>query len=293
MKITKIPQSKFEINYKNIVKWSNYKDRIFNECKRKFLYKYVGVFLSPKTKEKVDFLKKLKTIKNWQGEVIHKYIDMSINIGSIEKALQNFENEFDSIMSNPADKIAEFYYGYQITNSQIKEIFDISIFALKNFWFFFINNIKKENIIFMDSKGIQEFFLDEITILYKPDLVCKNENKIEVFDWKTYDVELEINQFKLYYFVFCSQGFETQCRVVSLYPSIKEERLSFDQNSIDEYKDFIRKSYDNIKKFMDDCRIFVHQDHENLFEEILEKFKQTDNKNICVKCEFRELCFGK
>lgn len=299
MRITKIPQNKFELNYNNVIKWSNFKHRIYNDCKRKFLYKYVGSLVDPYDKEKAEKLKKLKTLKNWQGEIVHRYIDISINLDSIELSLEKFKNEFYSTLANPSEKITEYYYGIQITNSQIEEIYNTSVISLKNFWFYYQNNIRKlrEKIIFRDSYDIQTFRIREIDILYKPDLVVKDEDELTIFDWKTQELEADLNQFKLYSLAYLTQ-FESQkikvkSKIVTLYPTLKEDEIIFSKQDIDEYIDFIYDSYLDIKTFMDQMRIFTQNEFENLFIEIKKRFEKTQNRNICSRCEFRELCFGK
>ncbi|MCX7758686.1 MAG: PD-(D/E)XK nuclease family protein [bacterium] len=299
MRITKIPQNKFELNYNNVIKWSNFKHRIYNDCKRKFLYRYVGSLVDPSDKEKAEKLKKLKTLKNWQGEIVHRYIDISINIDSIELSLEKFKNEFYSILANPNEKITEYYYGIQITNSQIEEIYNSSVISLKNFWFYYQNNIRKlkEKIIFRDSYNIQTFRIKEVDVLYKPDLVVKDGNELTIFDWKTQELEADLNQFKLYSLAYLAQ-FESQkikikSKIIMLYPTLKEDEIIFSKQDIDEYIDFIYHSYLDIKSFMDQMRIFTQNEFENLFVEIKNRFEKTQNRNICSKCEFRELCFGK
>lgn len=299
MRITRIPQNRFEINYTNAIKWSNNKHRIYNDCKRKFLYRYLGSLIGPSEKEKVERLKGLKNLKKWQGEIIHRYIHISINIDSIDLALEKFKNEFHSTLNNSNENITECYYGIPLTNSQVEQIYNTSVISLKNFWFYYQQNIRKlkENIIFRDSYGIQTLRIREIDILYKPDLVVKKDDEIIIFDWKTQEIELDLNQFKLYSLAYLTMYHPKKViiksKIVTLYPTLKEDEITFSRQVIDEYIDFIYTSYLSIKNFLDQMRIFTQRDFENLFDEIKQRFEKTQNTSICSKCEFKELCFGK
>lgn len=293
--IKKISLQKFDINRKNSLKWSNYKHRVFNECKRKFLYKYAESLINPNEKKEVEELKNLKTIKNWLGETIHRYIDIFINTESLQDTLLKFSNEFSNTIKNSRKTIFEFYYSIPISNSQIKEIYNISTVVLKNFIFYYNQNIKlkKDKIIARDSDGIQSLFLDNITVLYKPDLVVKEYDSITIFDWKTLDGEIDSKQVNLYILAYKTLGFEKiKFVATNLYPSIKQTEFYLEYDKIQDYREFVKNSFYEIKNFWDELEIFTKQEFENLFEEIYKKFPKTTNISLCNKCEFRKLCFN-
>lgn len=297
MKIKTIPRNKFENNYNNIIKWSNFKHKIYNECKRKFLYKYVGSLIDPSEKDEIEKLKKLKTLNNWLGETIHKFIDISINLDSIDLTIEKFNREFENTFKHPQDKILEYFYSIPLSNSILREIHEIANISLNNFWYYYQKNIRKnkENIIFRDSMNIQSFSFQDITILYKPDLVLKKEfldnYQIVIYDWKTKETEFELNQFKLYHLVYSQQGIVIT-NIVTLYNTLKQEEIKFDDQSIYDYIQHLKNSYQEIKTFIEQMRKFTQNQYDNLYQQIYQEFPKTQNTKICQKCEFKKICYG-
>lgn len=291
--VKKIPFNKFQANYFNVIKWSNSKHKVFKECKRKFLYKYGESLVSNFEKEEVRQLKKLKSLSNWLGENIHKFIDIYINNESLEEVLSKFSNAFSVTFRNPEDKIFEFYYGIPVSKSQVNELRHTSVLAIKNFVYYYNLNLRqvKNNIIFRDSQSVQSFIFEGITILYRPDLVIKNGQIITIFDWKTLHTPTDQNQVDLYMLVFHSMGFENvELKIVNLYPTIKEEIYQFDNQRILKYREFVKNSFEEIKNFWNGLQVFTEQEFDNLFEEIYSNFPMTDDFKLCQKCEFRKLC---
>ncbi|MEN3014528.1 MAG: PD-(D/E)XK nuclease family protein [bacterium] len=294
MKIKKIPPDKFEKNYQKAIQWSNSKHKIYNECKRKFLYKYLLILTPPHQKQKVDELKKLTTLSNWQGELIHRYINILSVIKSIDKTIEMFTREYQNVLKNPSQKILEAYYVIPYTKYQIQQIYNTCILSLKNFWFYYQQNISNQSIICQDLHGTKTFNFEGITIMYRPDIVTQTQQEIKIYEFKTYKNTVDLNQILLYYLVF-SSSYDKSVRsfVVNLYPTIEQSEIVIANHQIEQYTQLIKESYNQIKTFLDELRIFTQQENENLFELILEKFEKTRDKNLCTKCEFRELCFGK
>jgi len=296
-----INQQKFDKNYKRALEWSNFKHKIYNECKRKFLYSYFNVLVKPSLIDTVQKLKKLKTLNEWKGYTLHKYIDISVSDDSFESALLKFEREYlSNIKEAKNDQILEYYYNYPVTNYQLEEINRVVKIAIRNFWFYYTKEIRNKGYIRIPKP---EFSIDlqnneRITILFVPDYVLQdNQQNITIFEWKTSENSSEqnyLNQLKLYYLVYssiykCNSVF---VNLVSLYPSLNEKRFSFSTDEINDYISFIKFSYTEIKDFLDSCRMFYLEAFEDLFSAISDKFPKTTDTSLCKFCKFRGLCFG-
>jgi len=295
----RISEKKFNENKRKALQWSNFKHKTYNECKRKFLYSYFNSLVKPSLLSTVEKLKKLQNINEWKGGALHKYINIAINNNSINEATTKFEREFFSnIKRSKSKEIFEFYYNYPLTNQQIEEVYRTVKVGLSNFWFYYQKNIKSKNYNGVPKPTFtldisEKDFSEKITILFSPDLVLQEQDSVVIFEWKTTDNVFDENQFKLYYLVYSTvySSHSILIKLVSLYPSLTEQDLIFSTNEIDEYIDFIKRSYFEIKDFLDSCSVFYEQDLEDLFSAVLEKFPKTTNISLCKFCKFRELCF--
>lgn len=208
-----------EKGLQNSLKWSLYKHKIFENCNRKFLFKYMDFLLFKEQKLLVSLLKKIKMLKYFQGDLVHNFIKIIINnfINNSFIDLEDIKNKFRSQFWNNINNsknlnnknidfnninnnffnnyIWEFFYEYPITNKDLENIYNNSLITLDNFYQYFINNIskllKEYDILWIDSgfinnqksKIIEYNFkiIDKnIIILLNPDLVIINQTKKEI-----------------------------------------------------------------------------------------------------------------
>ncbi len=176
---------KIDVGFENALKWSLYKHKVFKNCNRKFLFKYLDFLVSKEDKFLVGFLKKIKMLKHFQGDLIHLFIKIIINSfinnnsidfkdidfediknkfklqfwNNINNSKQIDNNIFDPnfIDSNKNNYIWEFFYDYSITNKELENLYNISLTALVNFYQYFRDNVfkilKDFDIIWLDSSG--------------------------------------------------------------------------------------------------------------------------------------------
>ncbi|MFN3994967.1 MAG: PD-(D/E)XK nuclease family protein [bacterium] len=226
------------------------------------------------------------------GEKIHNFIDIYINTESLSNVLAMLKNVFQVTFRNRSSEIFEFFYEVSVSANEEKEFYERSERALKNFDYYYKQNLKKlkNNIISRDSQGIQSFILDGITVLYKPDLVVKVDDNISIFDWKTFDATSDLNQVDLYILAFHSKGFSNiEFKIVNL-SNVNEEVFYTDSERLLKYKEFIKSSFEEIKNFWDELQIFTQKEFDNLFEQIYNNFPKTNDYNLCKRCEFKKLC---
>ncbi|MGB9638073.1 MAG: hypothetical protein ACPL1F_02080 [bacterium] len=170
-----------EKGLENSLKWSLYKHRIFKNCNRKFLFKYLDFLVLKEQKLLVSLLKKIKMLKHFQGDLIHIFIRIIINnfINNnpidFEDIKRKFETQFWNNINNSKNLIDknidfnninenilyrntyiwEFFYEYSITDKDLENIYNSSLVALSNFYKYFINNsskfFKDYDILWIDS----------------------------------------------------------------------------------------------------------------------------------------------
>lgn len=200
------------IGIENALKWSLYKHKIFKNCNRKFLFKYLDFFVLKEEKVLVSFLKKIKFLKHFQGDLVHLFIKIIINnfinnnsidfeeiknkfkiqfwnnINNSKKiTCNNFGNLFDANFINlyKNNYIWEFFYDYSITNKELENLYEMSLTALVNFYQYFNDNILKA------LKNFHILWIDSIGEIKNKDNVNKKYNIIE------YNLKIENGNIKI------------------------------------------------------------------------------------------------
>jgi len=171
---------------KNSLKWSLYRHKIFKECNRKFMFKYLDFLILKEQKFLVTLLKKVKKLRHFQGDLVHLFIRIIINnyINNISLNFEDLKDKFRTQfwnninnsknfnletltnsnlnLKNISDSILyrnnyiwEFLYEYSISNKELEDILNQSLTALINFWNYFNSNIlpilKDFEILWLDS----------------------------------------------------------------------------------------------------------------------------------------------
>jgi|GEM_PF-1817902 len=171
---------------RNSLKWSLYKHKIFKECNRKFMFRYLDFLILKEQKLLVNLLKKVKKLRHFQGDLVHLFIRIIINnyinnisldfnelkdkfktqfwnninnsknfnLETLSNSNLNLKNISDSILYRN-NYIWEFIYDYSISNKELEDIYEQSLTALINFWNYFNSNIlpilKDFEILWIDS----------------------------------------------------------------------------------------------------------------------------------------------
>ncbi|OAA30034.1 hypothetical protein AT15_00535 [Kosmotoga arenicorallina S304] len=293
--------------------WSLSKQKLFEECKRKYYYK---TFLSWKgwqsgaseLERKAYLLSKLQNIYTISGQALHEEIKTAI----LEKSFSP-KDSFERIRSRlreawidsskhlqdwqkwPKEYIvlSELYYGNEDwLRKNSKDILKRIKTSLLNFQksFSFRRVLRNEVKAIEVDENFPSFFFEGIRVYSVIDFLHQDtEGNITIVDWKTGQKKPERDAFQLGLYVIY---------VLEKYPAVKlsmikcvdeyllsgeRAKYRFTPEQIGALREYISRSIRELDKYLEDPAANKPKD--------ISAFPRSRSKN-CNYCEFKEICFA-
>jgi len=296
--------------FKNEFSWSKSRDETFNKCHRMYYFQYYGSWggwedeVDLRTK-KLYILKQLQTRQMWAGQKVHKCIERILkNVQSnneplemqkaIDETLTIMRKEFkDSkrgrYLKEPKTcALFEHEYDLKIPDDEWKNTANNVAQCIKTFYnsdvYNFITQLSSKH--WLGVEILEDFLLDNTKVFVKLDFVCRKENEIYLYDWKTGKVEADTNRLQLgCYCLYSVQNWKLNPKQVNLFEFYlsrdEQNEYNFSEQGLDSIIQYITYSVNQMKNLLDDIK-------KNLANE--ENFAFTEDDQICSYCNYRKLC---
>ena len=295
--------------YENEFSWSVSRDAVFRKCRRKYYYQYYGSWggwsLDAADKTRIIYvLKQLKNRQMWAGTKVHEAIALalmslqdSVRIDEnklIEDTLILMREEFKSSLAKmyqiEPKSCALFEHEYEVPVSDIEWKINAEhvIDCLK----LFFDSKVYEDIFhlspdqWLEVEEFSSFYDNGIKIYSVFDFVCRKNEEVFIYDWKT--GKNEYNQHKLQlacYGLFATIKWnlkpdQVQLREFNL-SNGKMYEMSFEEFDLDGTHKHIRSSIEDMLNCLEDRQI-------NLAVE--ERFDLSENRKFCEHCNYVRIC---
>jgi CRISPR/Cas system-associated exonuclease Cas4 (RecB family) len=142
---------------------------------------------------------------------------------------------------------------------------------------------------FRNVEVLDSLLIDGQTVYVKPDLafIHPDDGLLWLVDWKTGRARLEDDLQLATYALFAQSKWGAEPEqvrgVLSYLATGEERRVELGATALDEAREKIRSS-------MSEMRSLLHDVDENVA--LREDFPQTEDKNRCPRCNFRQFCEG-
>lgn len=298
---------------KNELSWSFSRQKIFNQCRRAYFYRYYQSWggwdrsASPEAK-KTYLLKNIVSLDQWAGQIVHQVIGMIFNrfqkygqwfpLEEIQKmALKLFQSGWrESIGKKWKERVRdhlnlfEHYYNIPIPQERIDQIKEKIKICLREF------SNSDLSIFFQKSdpsdwleipRPAPNFLWEGIKIWANFDFGLKTSGQIRIYDFKTGKKEPDSLQFSCYALYAREKEEFDLSKIfvipVYLYPTVLDQPIQFSLSQITEIQKYIKQTYREMRDVLDDP-------DRNLAS--IKNFPLTENLWTCRRCVFREICEG-
>jgi len=302
--------------FANKFSWSNSREKLFRTCLRAYWWRYYGHWggwsYSASAECRIAYrLGKMDSLPTWAGSIVHDTIQEAI------EALrdQGTPIEYERLRSQARNRLRkgwvesrdgqwirqpkgrtnlqEHYFGDEdaLSIERTGEIAERIYTSLKSFCTGPYPKLlaRLEPGDFRNVEVLDSLLIDEQTVYVKPDLafIHPDDGLLWLVDWKTGRPRIEDDLQLATYALFARSKWgsdPSEVRGVLSYLGTGEERrVELSQQSLDEAEQKIRNS-------MAEMRNLLHDVDENIA--IQDDFPQTDDKNRCRRCNFRQFCEG-
>ena len=297
--------------------WSATRARTFQECRRKYYYRYHLAPLgrrpdAPPEACVAHRLKDLVGLEAWAGDLVHAVIEHVLNrwragrlvtedevtaMASRELS-RRFRNSFDyweadpdSFTRRPVLLDVHYYRRDEpVSRERGAAIKETVVRSLQSFMRSElagrIRTVGRENWRPIDRNAAARVEGD-ILILVKPDFAFVEGDRLYIVDWKTGKPDPFWEMVQVTCYAFYAQekwGYALPRivpQVVHLYPEFRDGEAAYTEESIRNVMLFIRESQDELGSLLDT---------EDLPS--VERFPYTDDCGRCRWCAFRGMCEG-
>ncbi len=299
----------------NEFSWSNSRDHIFRECKRKYYYNYYGSWGGWEKDSADEVTRGLYVLKNlqnrwqWKGSVVHNEIAMVLRELTTTRRLVDYELSEKRLSSSMREgfresrtggyweksgglrdhtALFEHEYKLDIPDGDWKKNYDEAVLCLENFFKSSVVDKLSDNnnihIVTVDSIKPTSFDFRGDMIYVNLDFAYSEDDVLNIVDWKTGSTESEEMQF----LVYCIYGE----RVLG-YPLDKIELLeynllldsaiphSYNEADIKEAEVSIERSIRGMKSYLTDVDTNLAQ---------MARFPKTEDQDRCNSCNFKNIC---
>jgi len=296
-------------SFENDFSWSVSRDSIFNKCRRKYFYQYYGSwggwsFDAENRIRTIYILKQLKNRQMWAGSKVHEAIEDilkglqdGIRIDEnevIENTLGLMREEFKSSQAKmyqiEPKTCALFEHEYELPVSDIewKTNAEHVVDCLK----LFMNSKVYEDIFhlsadqWLEVEKFSSFYDNGIKIYSVFDFVCRKNEEVFIYDWKTGKLEHDQNKLQLAcYGLFATLKWDlnpdqVQLREFNL-SNGKMYEMSLEEFDLDGIHKHIRSSIEDMLNCLEDRQT-------NLAVE--ERFDLSENRKFCEHCNYLRIC---
>lgn len=290
--------------------WSLSKQRLFEECKRKYYYKTFMAWRgwksdATKLERRAYLLGKLQNIYSLSGQAIHEEIRKAIKTKSfsVEDSFQNIRKQLRQSWVDSVDHredwekwpkeyimLSEIYYGRKdFLRSKSKDILNRIKTSLENFaksrsYRMVVNDRVDvlevdEDFPSFEHEGVKVFSI--IDFLYRD----KETNTLVIVDWKTGQPNPDRDPLQLrLYTIYVLEKYDNVERIKCVNEYLlqgKSEVYTFDEEQLSEMKDYISRCIKQMDDYLEDPEINKPKDISYFPAERSEK---------CAFCEFKEIC---
>lgn len=278
--------------WKQYHSWSRSRQQIFNDCPRKYYYRYVLFYEVPfgdELKSVTGLTKRMHNIDFFLGDIVHVAIENQIYQISNGREVQDFipainyiSRIIEEVIEKPEDHLIESLNGEVIEAERIAEIGKEAERQIKIFFSEYFDFYK--GLEFLNYERFSDFQIDDLTFWVKPDLVTRSLNGlIYVTDWKTnskYEHAVDSFQMNLYILWAIAKGYGTLAE-------IRGEVIFLDIGK--------SQAYEVTQQDLDSFKTHIVEKSRELFHEIhsrndIEDFLKTTDQKICTSCGYCQYC---
>jgi hypothetical protein len=181
----------FESPYDSFIpKWSQARQDSWDLCERQFYYRYranSGDSSHP-AKDKINSLKKRKTIQVAKGEIVHLAIIDLLKSPSIWNQLaisESLDRIWNRLLADPEYTLIEFVNGRGLTAALLKQYKQECNRLLENYIALWKKFTTDEIVYIENHEAFPGWFLcGNIAVYARPDIILKRD-KYLILDWKT------------------------------------------------------------------------------------------------------------
>lgn len=297
---------------KNEFSWSNSRNSVFRECRRKYYYSYYGhwggwEFDAPDEVRQMYILGKLKNRFMWAGGVVHNSIknvleetksgrvplmNRLINL-TREEMRHGFESSKNKMYWQDPKSCALFEHEYdaEVKDEKWKDLWKHVETCIQNFYssdiFDMVKNI--DFSLWLPIEEFQAFLFEDTKINVKLDFAYRDRNgSIIIIDWKTGKSERAGSDIQLgCYTLFAIDHWNVDSeKVKTIEYNLYHKRgitNKLDAGEIEEITGYMGKSIREMKSLLvDPVQNIASQDN----------FAKTLNREICSSCNFKRICLS-
>lgn len=295
--------------FENEFSWSVSRDAVFKTCRRKYFYQYYGSwggwsFNAENRTRTIYILKQLKNRQMWAGSKVHEAIENILkNLrdgvgidenGIIEDTLGLMREEFKSSLSKiyqiEPKTCALFEHEYEVPVSDRE--WKINAEHVEGCLKLFLHSKVYEDISrlspdqWLEVEEFSSFYDNGIKIYSVFDFVCRKNEVVFIYDWKT--GKDDHNQHKLQlacYGLFATRKWGLNPEHVKLrefnLSNGKMYEMSLEEFDLDDIHNHIRSSIEDMLNCLEDRQT-------NLAIE--ERFDLSVNRKDCERCNYVRIC---
>lgn len=295
--------------FENEFSWSVSRDAVFKTCRRKYFYQYYGSwggwsFNAENRTRTIYILKQLKNRQMWAGSKVHEAIEnilKNLRDGAgideneiIEDTLGLMREEFKSSLSKiyqiEPKTCALFEHEYEVPVSDRE--WKINAEHVDDCLKLFLHSKVYEDIFnlspdqWLEVEEFSSFYDNGIKIYSVFDFVCRKNEVVFIYDWKT--GKDEHNQYKMQlacYGLFATRKWGLKPEQVRLrefnLSNGKMYEIFLEEFDLDDIHNHIRSSIEDMLNCLEDRQT-------NLAIE--ERFELSVNRKDCERCNYVRVC---
>jgi CRISPR/Cas system-associated exonuclease Cas4 (RecB family) len=298
------------VELRNEFSWSRSRDALFNECRRRYFYRYYGSWggwradADPLTRE-VYILKQLTGRQAWAGSVVHNCIQRSLeNLHSgveplpVDEILhitrqqmrQEWKRSRQGLYRDKPKSTALFEHEYEVDlpDGEWKANADHVDACLRAFY---ASDLYRTFLAlprgdWLEIEDLSSFFLDGVKVYVKLDAACRRDGAVHIYDWKTGRRDEEDNKVQLTCYALYARdrwGVEPEELRIGEFSLARNRLQEFrvDHNDLQRVRDYILGSIRDMQALLaaGDTNV-VEADACPLTEELWR----------CKNCNFKRLC---
>jgi hypothetical protein len=280
--------------------WSHSRYETFSNCKRMYYYQYYGRYDKDFPSNRIWQLKSLTSAALTVGDVAHRTVErilrrlitteIPIDRGRLDEFIRR------EVHGDVSEKeFFEIHYR-KLTGVDEEEIFRKTRECVVNFvesdrfrWILEEGTAAKQDWI-IEPPEFGETSIEGCKAYAKFDFLCRDGERILIFDWKTgsQDIEKHARQLTAYSF-WASYHLDADPEsvvpiIAYLYPEYEEVECGFDGELYREFAETVRSQTAEMESYLEDV-------NRNL-PTSKERFEMRDYSKYCDYCNFNELCWG-
>ena len=281
-----------EERWKDYYSWSRSKQSMFDECPRKYFYRYVAYYNVPFGNDLKSLKNLIESMYNYNfmlGTIVHAAIERQFDqisrgreVHGSDPALSYIIRTIDEIKNHKKRYIIEALNGQSISDQDIIDLGKEAQKQVKIFFSEFFDFYKNLEII--EHEKYSNIELEGHRFYVVPDLVTRSlDGRIYITEWKSnsnYKDAIDPYQMKLYILWALKE------RLAEL-DKLRAEIIFLDIGKSEEYK----VSNEDIEKFKEE----IVDKSKKLYECIdckssKEEFNKCEKKENCISCGYNQYC---